>query len=174
MNRVVYHPTCSFVFFELPSGVTAVVEHLVLPPVGDPSSLSGIAEELTTRGSAILVGAAGEHITLPHEVYEVLRDSVLAMARGQAVTIAPHDAILTTQAAAEFIGVSRPTLVRLLEAGRIPFTQPGRHRRVALADLIEYQDTIRTTRREVLDAMTAAAAEDDSYDTVNGFGPTRA
>lgn len=153
--------------------MTAVVEHLVLPPVGDPASLSGIAEDLTSQGSATLVGAAGEHITLPREVYEVLRDSVTAMASGRAVTVAPRDAILTTQAAAEFIGVSRPTLVRLLEAGRIPFTQPGRHRRVALADLVEYRDTTRVARRAVLDAMTAAAAGDDSYATVNGFGPTR-
>lgn len=153
--------------------MAAAVGHLVLPPVDDPASLSGIAEDLATRGSAILVGAAGEHITLPREVYEVLRDSLVAMARGQAVTIAPHDAILTTQAGAEFIGVSRPTLVRLLEAGRIPFTQPGRHRRVALADLIEYRDTTRSARRDVLDAMTAAAAEDDSYNTINGFGPAR-
>lgn len=126
-----------------------------------------------TQGSATLLGAAGEHIILPPEVYEILRDSVVAMARGQAVTVAPHDAILTTQAAAEFIGVSRPTLVRLLEAGHIPFTQPGRHRRVALTDLIEYRNKTRIARRTVLDAMTTAAAADDSYENVNGFGPAR-
>ena len=167
------HVHCSFVFFELQSGMAAAVEHLVLPPVDDPASLTELAEDLTTRGGATLVDAAGRHITLPRAVYEVLRDSVVALSHGQAVTVAPHDAILTTQAAAEFIGVSRPTLVRLLEAGRIPFTQPGHHRRVALADLIEYRDTTRTARRDILDAMTAAAAEDDSYTTVNGFGPAR-
>src|SRR6266511_2543238 len=62
-------------------------------------------------------GAAGggERIELPAEVFEVLRQVVLAMTEGQAVTVAPHHQTLTTQEAADLLGVSRPTLVRLLE-----------------------------------------------------------
>lgn len=149
--------------------MSAVLEHTVLPPADDASTLPGILEVLERNDRAALVGLDGAQIVLPVEVYEVLRDVVTAMANGQAITIAPHDTILTTQEAANLLGISRPTLVRLLEAGEIPFTQPGRHRRVSLADLIAYQRRVRTSRRKTLDAMTNEAAEDDSYDRVNRF-----
>lgn len=147
----------------------AVLEHTVLPPADDASTLPGIVAVLERNDRAALVGLDGAQIVLPVEVCEVLRDVVTAMANGQAITIAPHDTILTTQEAANLLGISRPTLVRLLEAGEIPFTQPGRHRRVSLADLIAYQRRVRTSRRKTLDAMTNEAAEDDAYDRVNRF-----
>jgi excisionase family DNA binding protein len=151
------------------SWMTAVLEHTVLPPADDAQSLSGLMAVLEQDDRAVLVGSDGTRLVLPGEVYEALRDVVTAMANGQAITIAPHDTILTTQEAANLLGISRPTLVRLLEAGEIPFTQPGRHRRVSLVDLITYQHSARHTRRLTLDAMTNEAAEDDSYDRVNGF-----
>ena len=52
--------------------------------------------------------------------------------------VAPYDTTLTTQDAADYLGVSRPTLVKLLEQGDIPFTRIGRHRRVTLSDLQHY------------------------------------
>ena len=62
-----------------------------------------------------------------------------ALAEGRPVTLACHEPTLSTQAAADLLGVSRPTLVRLLDSGVIPFDQPNRHRRVQLADLVAYQ-----------------------------------
>ena len=62
------------------------------------------------------------------------------------------------------LGISRPTLVKLLEAGKIPYERPGRHRRVLLADLVGYQQRMRVQRKETLDAMTHEAAEDDAYE----------
>ena len=57
---------------------------------------------------------------------------------------------MTTQQAADFLGISRPTLVRLLEAGDIAFDKPGRHRRVRLEDLVAYQANFRAERRAAL------------------------
>lgn len=54
--------------------------------------------------------------------------------------MAEHDAQLTTQEAADFLGVSRPTLMKLFEDGHIPFTETDRHRRVMLNDLQEYAE----------------------------------
>jgi predicted DNA-binding transcriptional regulator AlpA len=73
-------------------------------------------------GTARLVGADGRAIDLPDEVARALTVVVAAMADGQAVTIAPHNQTLTTQEAAALLGISRPTLIRLLDAGR---TVPG-------------------------------------------------
>jgi excisionase family DNA binding protein len=100
------------------------------------------------------------------EVYRVLRDVVDVMRQGKATLVAPQGLLLTTQEAADFLGVSRPTLVKLLEDGAIPFDKPNRHRRVRLQDLIEFQHRRRSERRAVLDRLTEEAGQLGLYDTV--------
>ena len=78
---------------------------------------------------------AGDQVEIPHEVYQVLVKAVDAMRQGLAVTITPSSLTLTTQQAAELLGVTRPTVVKLLDEGRIPFEKPGTHRRVRLEDV---------------------------------------
>jgi len=60
------------------------------------------------------------------------------------------DTQLSTSQAADLIGVSRPTIVRFLDSGRLPFTQPGKHRRIRLADLLEFKKTITHDRHKPL------------------------
>lgn len=87
------------------------------------------------------------------------------MRAGKAITVAPLDQRLTTQEAANFLGISRPTLVKLLDQGAIGFERPavGRHRRVRLIDVIDYQQRMRTERRVVLDELTEQAAKAGLY-----------
>lgn len=164
---------CLFDFFDYPENMTALLlDHTVLPPTNE-AMLPLVAEALERSDGASLVCSDGASISLPPEVYEALRDVVAAMASGRAITIAPHNTVMTTQEAADLLNMSRPTLVRLLEAGEIPFTKPGRHRRVELADILAYQQRLRESRHEALDAMTKEAANDDSYATINTFIQTR-
>lgn len=86
----------------------------------------------------------GEEVEIPEHVYMILRDVVDAMRRNLAITVVPQTTTLTTQQAAELLGVSRPTIVKYLEQGRIPFQRVGTHRKVLLADLVEF----RQRRRE--------------------------
>jgi excisionase family DNA binding protein len=95
----------------------------------------------------------------------VLRDVVDALARGQAITVAPRDLTLTTQEAADLLGISRPTLVKLLERGEIPFDQPGRHRRVKLTDVLDYQQRARRQRREALRRIVEISEDMGLYDS---------
>ncbi len=76
---------------------------------------------------------------LEERLAEVTHGMRTALERGYAVTVVTHEATLTTQEAADVLGVSRPTLVRLLEQGRIPYDQPGRHRRLRLKDVLDFQ-----------------------------------
>jgi len=153
--------------------MTAVVEsQTVLPPAKDAPELASLATALEGP-SAALVGPDGAETPLPDEVYQVLKSVVDAMSQGLAITVAPHNTQLTTQEAADLLGVSRPTLVRLLEDGEIPFELRGRHRRVMLADVIAYQERARAKRRATLDEMTRTAAEDGTDDTADGFIETR-
>ncbi|PHP52986.1 helix-turn-helix domain-containing protein [Actinomyces ruminis] len=115
---------------------------------------------------AALVGPDGQTVGLPAEVHRVLMDVVHAMSQGRAITVAPVDQVLTTQEAADFLGISRPTLVKLLESGRIPYECPaaGRHRRVRLADIVAYQQQSAQERGDVLDTMTREATDLGLYD----------
>jgi excisionase family DNA binding protein len=112
-----------------------VTERTVLPSeLTQP--MTNLLVALRAHGRPALVAADGTHIELPDELYEVLSDVVAALSQGLAITVAPQHTVLTTGQAADLLGVSRPTLVRLLEAGEIPFDQPGRHRRIRLGDLL--------------------------------------
>jgi|HubBroStandDraft_3_1064219.scaffolds.fasta_scaffold09103_5 excisionase family DNA binding protein len=142
-----------------------LAERTVLPPE-DLGRLAGVLAALTqgrAQGAA-LVGPDGERLDLPPEVFETFRAVVEALSQGLAITIAPHQMILSTSEAADILGVSRPTLVRLLEAGEIPFQQPGRHRRVRLADVLAYHERAGRHRAAGLDQMVADAEDAGLYD----------
>ena len=76
------------------------------------------------------------------------------MRQGKATHVAPQNLLLTTQEAADLLGVSRPTLVKLLEDGAIPFDQPNRHRRVRLHDVLDFRTRRHAAQRAALDQLT--------------------
>jgi len=136
---------------------------VVFPP-DDLEGLLDLArfmEQHTEPG--MLLGPDGEWIPLPVEVYGVLVNVVQAMREGKAISVLPQTQRLTTQEAADFLGISRPTFVKLLERGEIPFEQPGRHRRVFLSDLLAYQQKRQTERRVTLNKMTEEASGASIY-----------
>jgi excisionase family DNA binding protein len=120
------------------------------------------------RQTAELVGPDGARVAIPDAVYEALRQVVTALDAGLAITLAPHGMRLTTQQAADMLDISRPTLIKLLEAGEIPFTKAGRHRRVQLRDVLAYKEHARREREAILTEMTQDAeefaAEVDGFD----------
>lgn len=139
--------------------------HTVLPPE-DRSALRALASFVQShRQPAALIGPDGERVDVPGPVYAVLVDVVQAMESGRAITVAPTSTRLTTQEAADLLGVSRPTLVKLLESGRIPYERPGRHRRVRLADLLTYRDGSGAARGAALDELTREAVALGAYDS---------
>jgi excisionase family DNA binding protein len=154
---------------------TTLRERTVLPP-DDPADLARFARGLTdvqAPARAKLVGPDGEQIDIPEDLYGVLRDVVNALSQGMAITIAPHNTMLTTQEAADLLNISRPTLVRLLTDGEIPHTMRGRHRRVLLRDILDYTERTRADRRTALDQMAADAEDDGLYEATAGAQPSR-
>jgi len=141
-------------------------ERTLLPPE-DPSSLSRFARGLSdarAQAQARLIGPDGSEIEIPDEVYGLLVEVVTALSQGTAISIAPHNTMLTTQEAADMLNISRPTLVRLLIDGEIPHTLRGRHRRVLLRDVVDYSERTRADRRQTLDEMAADAEEMGLYE----------
>lgn len=136
-----------------------------LPEAEDRGELRDFAEalreleasfETDSASKAALVDPQGRTRPIPEEIFRILDQVTNALADGDGITVIPQDMMMTTQQAADFLGVSRPTLVRLLEEGEIPFDRPGRHRRVRLRDLVEYQDAFRAERRAALRELQRA------------------
>jgi excisionase family DNA binding protein len=147
---------------------TTLREQTVLPPEDD-AGLVGLTHVLAADPGdrASLIGPDGTTVNLPEPVYRVLRDVVAALSQGLAITVAPHNTLLTTQEAADLLGISRPTLVKLAESGEIPFTLRGRHRRIRLADALEYQEAMRMRRPQTLRQMVSDSEESGGYEATS-------
>jgi excisionase family DNA binding protein len=102
-----------------------------------------------------------EPLVLPAPVLDLLFAILTEMAEGNAVTLIPIHAELTTQQAADLLNVSRPFVVELLEKGEIPYRKVGTHRRILFRDLMEFKQRSDATRKNVLDELVAEAQEED-------------
>ncbi|PDW00669.1 helix-turn-helix domain-containing protein [Candidatus Viridilinea mediisalina] len=98
-------------------------------------------------------------LTLPTQATQILIEVLLQMAEGNAITLIPLHAEITTQQAAAILNISRPSLIRLLKEGAIPFRNIGTHRRILLRDLIAYQERTAAARTRSLDELAAISQE---------------
>jgi len=111
------------------------------------------------RHHASLRSPDGHQLEIPNSIYRVLVAAVATMAQGNAVSIVPVHHELTTQQAAELLGVSRPHLVKLVDAGEIPHHKTGSHRRIYFEDLMRYRDARDAQRAAALRELTRKSAE---------------
>jgi excisionase family DNA binding protein len=147
--------------------MTAVTEAPAIPILPEEKDRA-LAEESSRRLAPfaskakrlrVRIEGSKQTITLPAGAVRLLAELLGHMARGNAVTLVPIHAELTTQQAADFLGVSRPFLVARLEAGDIPFRKIGAHRRVLFKDLVAYKKQMYGKRRAVLNELAALDQE---------------
>lgn len=113
------------------------------------------ADADTIRGEL----AGDDTLVVPRSVTVMLAQILALLARGEGVQIMPDTAELTTQQAADFLNVSRPHLVKLLEHGEIPFRKVGTHRRVRFQDLREYRRREDQKQRRAADELAQLTRE---------------
>lgn len=127
-------------------------------------AISVALKSIKTSYPQITIEKTKESIKIPKAALQLLAQVLDSMGKGQPVTIIPITTELTTQAAAEYLGCSRPHLVKLLERGEIPFTKVGKHRRVRFQDIQKYRDTAKANQKAALKAMMKADEESGLYD----------
>jgi excisionase family DNA binding protein len=102
-------------------------------------------------------GSPAESVELPAPAVRMLVDLLVEMAAGNAVTLIPVHAELTTQQAAEMLGVSRPFLIALLESRKLPCHKVGTHRRLHVLDVMAYKQRMHSERKLALDELADQA-----------------
>ncbi|NJM00640.1 MAG: helix-turn-helix domain-containing protein [Synechococcaceae cyanobacterium SM2_3_2] len=114
----------------------------------------------STRQLKVIEADGSEQaVEIPASAFHLLVDILTQMAQGNAVTLIPIHAELTTQEAADVLNVSRPFLIKLLESGEISYRTVGKHRRVRFQDLMDYKRKTDEARSQSLEELVSQAQE---------------
>lgn len=129
------------------------------------NALASVLEQLQEDNPEIEIEETKDKIRVPSEALKLLAKILEATSKGKLVSIVPVAAEMTTQAAADLIGCSRPHLVKLLEKGQIPYTKIGRHRRVKFEDVMAYKRRMKAEQEKLIIEIMNADEESGLYDT---------
>ena len=95
----------------------------------------------------------GTNLPLSPMVLRVIHDVLVQLAKGEAISLVPHDSEMTTQEAANLLNVSRPFLAKLLDDQIIPSRKVGTHRRVLFKDVLQYKSASFQKSQQALDEL---------------------
>lgn len=128
-------------------------------------ALSHLLEKIDTDYPEIEIEETSEKIQIPLHALHLLANILKETSQGKPVSIVPVEAEITTQAAAEILGCSRPHVVKLLESGEINFTKIGKHRRIKYDDLMMYKRKMKQKQKQLLIELMKADEESGVYDS---------
>ncbi len=136
--------------------MTATMPRDPIAAPADDRALSEVEGRLS-QGPIQLIDAHGDALSLPEELRDLLLRGVHELRRGNRVSLLSFGRLLTTQQAAELLGMSRPYLIRLLERDEVPYEMVGTHRRLRLDDVLAYRRERSSRRRESLRELSRDA-----------------
>lgn len=128
-------------------------------------ALTNAIAQVHVENPEIEIEETQEKIRIPLKALKLLAKVLQATSEGKPISIIPIATEMTTQAAAELLGCSRPHFVKLLESGEIKFTKVGKHRRVKFEDVLDYKKQMKARQRELLEQIMRADEESGLYDT---------
>jgi excisionase family DNA binding protein len=128
-------------------------------------ALTASLSRLSTENPEIEIEETEEKIKIPLHALKLLANILKELSKGNPISIVPIATEMTTQAAAEFLGCSRPHIVKLLENGAIPFTKIGKHRRIKFEDIAKYKKVIKVKQKEAISKLMELDENSGLYDT---------
>jgi excisionase family DNA binding protein len=135
----------------------------MIVPQAERKSLKEI-EQVLEGGTAVSISASGKRVKLPATVCRALKVVVEIMADGKAVTLVPEDEVITTQRAADVLGMSRPSFIKLLQTGAMAHHRVGNQRRVYLRDVLAFARRRERERQAALNRLSRQAFDAGLYD----------
>jgi len=140
---------------------------LIEPDEQDLETIKRVAGDLVAHPNTnyVLVDEQRVEVKLPTPLVRVLMEAARQLAKGNSVSILHCEEAVTTQQAADLLQVSRPYLIRLLEAGKIRYHLVGSHRRVRLGDLLDYKSTRDRLRKVNISEMVRVSESLGLYDS---------
>ncbi|WP_460832908.1 excisionase family DNA-binding protein [Nocardioides hungaricus] len=155
--------------------MTATPSEVVSPASADADELAKVLSFIeaheTRHGSSpssvFFLGGSGEHdqVELTEQLHAILKQVVQALSQGQSISILTRDQEISTQQAAEILGLSRPTVVKLIEEGELSAHVPGAVRRkLRLADVLAYREELRARRNRFITESSAEYDEADEHE----------
>jgi excisionase family DNA binding protein len=135
------------------------------PSSFDPEQLEALNKALARPGHVALIDEEGQRTELPAPLFHQLERMIRLMVEKRAIMVIPEDETFTTQAAANYLGVSRQYLVNLLKEGRIPYRTVGSHRRIVFKDLLTFETLRDQNRRTTLNRLMKQVDEAGLYDS---------
>jgi len=132
-----------------------------LPSPSDATAAQGLLKHLPGANDKqkVQITVDGKSFDLPPSAQELLLEIIGNIAEGKAISLIPINSELTTQQAANFLNVSRPFLIGLLDQGKIKYKKVGTHRRVVFEDLVKYKKLSYEKSMEILDELIRESQE---------------
>lgn len=151
------------VYLQIKLGSMNVVEQIKKPSKLDQQiardsydALASALKQVNSEQPEIEIEETREKIRIPLSALTLLEEILKAMSEGKMISVVPVAAEITTQAAAEMLGCSRPHLVKLLEEGKIEFTKVGKHRRITMDEVLKYRKQMKDRQKHnIIDIMNA-------------------
>ncbi len=145
----------------------ALFERTITPSDDDKriaSETSQILEPLVSLSHEVQVKIVGDDashqvLSIPAPALRLLNEILVEMAKGNLVKLVPMNDLLTTQEVADILNVSRPFLIGLLDAGKIPYQRLRSHRRILRKDLMAFKDKMDADREDAFRRLTEEAQE---------------
>lgn len=128
-------------------------------------ALAATLKQIRSENPEIEIEETEEKIRIPINALRLLADILKELSNGNPISILPIATEMTTQAAAEFLGCSRPHIVKLVERGEIPFTKVGKHRRIKYEDAVNYKKGMKIKQKNAIRKIMELDEESGLYDT---------
>ena len=128
------------------------------------NALAASLKQLRSENPEIEIEETKEKIRIPLKALKLMADILKEISKGNPISIVPIATEMTTQAAAEFLGCSRPYVVKMLEENKMPYTKVGKHRRIKFEDVAEYKRKMKSRQKSHIQRLMELDEESGLYD----------